>query len=123
MAKSKPTVANTIDEANTTAAEVKPKASAKNAADNQQPDDIPAKANGAAKTSGKSLIYVGADLPGFKANTVFSGEIPKKLDVDFVRELVISVDELPAFLKKKAVSTSREAFCYRKSVEYANTFK
>lgn len=113
MAKSKPTAAeSTAEETN------KNTAPAASTGETKAPSAKPGKTQ-----QEKSLIYVGADLQGFKTNTVFSGEIPKKLDVDFIRELVISVDDLPQFLRKKAVSTSREAFCYRKSVEYANTLR
>ena len=82
-----------------------------------------ADARTAENISTRSLIYVGADLPGIKANTVFTGELPKILDVPFVRELVIPVDGITEFLKKKAVTESRAAFCYRKSVEYAESLK
>ena len=81
-----------------------------------------ASVSAAEKQTDERLIYVGADLQGMKANTVFTGKAPKVLDVDFVRELVIPVDKLTEFLKKKAVTTSREAFCWRKS-EYARTLK
>lgn len=68
-------------------------------------------------------IYVGASVPGIKSHTVFTGDIPKVLDIPFVRELCIDVDKLTVFLKKKAVTSSREAFCYRKSVELAKELK
>lgn len=73
----------------------------------------------AAETHKTAHIYVGVSLPGIPANTTITGKIPAKLDVPFVRELVIPIDELPEFIKKKSVTNSREAFCYRKSAEYA----
>lgn len=75
---------------------------------------------GAAAENHKAThIYVGVSLPGIPANTTLTGKIPTKLDVPFVRELVIPIDEFPNFIKKKSVTNSREAFCYRKSAEYA----
>lgn len=72
----------------------------------------------------RKRIYVGASVPGFKTSTVFEGEeIPDILNVDFVRDLCIDVEKIGEFYKKKAVTDSREAFCYRKSVEYAKSFK
>lgn len=68
-------------------------------------------------------MYVGASLPGIKANTIISGEIPEILDVPFVRELLIPVDEFTKYVKRKSVTDSREAFCFRKSAEYAKTLK
>lgn len=68
-------------------------------------------------------MYVGASVPGMKKNTVFTGEIPKILDVPFVRELCVDIENVNNFHKKMAVTSSREAFCYRKSVEYAQTLK
>lgn len=32
-------------------------------------------------------IYIGVSVPGMKSGTVFTGKIPKVIDVDFVREL------------------------------------
>ena len=58
-----------------------------------------------------------------KSNTVFTGDIPKELDVDIIRELVIPVSQFTDFLKKKSVTTSREAIYFRKSAEYAKTLK
>lgn len=72
----------------------------------------------------KKRIYVGASVPGYKTSTVFEGEeIPEILNVDFVCELCIDISEISNFYKKKAVTDSREAFCYRKSVEYAKSLK
>ncbi|NDO20208.1 hypothetical protein FMM68_11175 [Lachnospiraceae bacterium MD329] len=72
----------------------------------------------------RKRIYVGASVPGYKTSTVFEGEeIPDVLNVDFVRDLCIDVSKVGEFYKKKAVTDSREAFCYRKSVEYANSLK
>lgn len=72
----------------------------------------------------RKRIYVGASMPGFKTSTVFEGEeIPTVLDVDFVRDLCIDISKIGDFYKKKAVTDSREAFCYRKSVEYAKSLK
>ena len=72
----------------------------------------------------RKRIYVGASVPGLKTSTVFEGEeIPKVIDVDFVRDLCIDVEKIGEFYKKKAVTDSREAFCYRKSVEYAKSLK
>ena len=72
----------------------------------------------------RKRIYVGASVPGFKTSTVFEGEdIPAVLDVDFVRDLCIDIEKLGEFYKKKAVTDSREAFCYRKSAEYAKSLK
>lgn len=67
------------------------------------------------------VIYVGASLPGIKSNTVIKGKIPEKLNVPFVKDLVIPINEFTAFLKKRAQTNSREAYCYKKSVEYAKT--
>lgn len=81
-----------------------------------------AETNGAAaenQTTAPTHIYVGATLPGVPENTVFSGKTPDILNVPFVCELVIPIDKLTEFIKKKSVTTSREAFCYRKSAEYA----
>lgn len=64
-------------------------------------------------------IYVGASLPGAKANTVFAGEIPKILKQPFICELVVPLDKLTETKKNIAVTSSREAFCYRKSVAIA----
>ncbi|MGN0108146.1 MAG: hypothetical protein ACI4A5_10690 [Hominilimicola sp.] len=72
----------------------------------------------------RKRIYVGASVPGYKTSTVFEGEeIPDVLNVDFVRDLCIDVKKIGEFYKKKAVTDSREAFCYRKSVEYAKSLK
>jgi len=72
----------------------------------------------------RKRIYVGASVPGYKTSTVFEGEeIPDVLNVDFVRDLCIDVSKVGEFYKKKAVTDSREAFCYRKSVEYAKSLK
>ena len=68
-------------------------------------------------------IYAGVSLPGIKSNTVFSGKIPEKLNIPFIRELVIPVEKYPEFIKRKAVTSSREAYCYRKSAEYADELK
>lgn len=78
-----------------------------------------AKSKTAPQASKAALIYVGASLPGMKSNTVITGKLPKVLDEPFVRELVIPTEDFALFTKKKNVSESREAFCYRKSVEYA----
>lgn len=76
------------------------------------------------ETTVRKRIYVGASVPGFKTSTVFEGEeIPEALDVDFVRDLCIDIHKIGEFYKKKAVTNSREAFCYRKSLEYANRLK
>ncbi len=75
------------------------------------------------KPAEQKYIYVGASLPGINTNTVFTGEIQKILDVPFVRELVIPVDKFTEFIKKKSVAESREAFCWRKSAEYAKTLR
>ncbi len=72
------------------------------------------------RASRDTRMYVGASLPGIKSNTVISGALPKVLDEPFVRELVIPPNEFAQFLKKKSMAESREAFCYRKSVEYAD---
>ncbi len=78
------------------------------------------KQNTDVKTMPKKRVYLGASLPGYKTSTVFEGEkIPKVLDVPFVRELCVDVEKAGEFYKKKAVTDSREAFCYRKSAEYA----
>lgn len=71
----------------------------------------------------KPRMYVGASLPGIPSNTIFKGTIPEKLKVPFVKELIIPVENYPSFLQKKGVTTSREAFCYRKSAEYAAELK
>lgn len=91
------------------------------AAENQTPT-APATLETTSAT--RKRIYVGASVPGFKTSTVFEGEeIPDILNVDFVRDLCIDVEKIGEFYKKKAVTDSREAFCYRKSVEYAKSFK
>lgn len=78
------------------------------------------KINTDVKAEHKKRVYLGVSLPGYKTSTVFEGEkIPKVLDVPFVRELCIDLDKVGEFYKKKAVTNSREAFCYRKSAEYA----
>lgn len=82
--------------------------------------DAPAAEN---QTEESVHMYVGASLPGIKSNTTIKGKIPEILDVPFVRELVIPLDKLTDFIKKKAVTNSREAFCYRKSAEYAKTLQ
>lgn len=82
--------------------------------------DAPAAEN---QTEESVHIYVGASLPGIKSNTTIKGKIPEILDVPFVRELVIPLNKFTDFIKKKAVTDSREAFCYRKSAEYAKTLQ
>ena len=69
------------------------------------------------------MIYAGASVPGMKANTVFTGKIPEILDVPFVRDLCIPIDDYTEFLKRKAVTGSYEAVCYRQSVKYASELK
>lgn len=75
------------------------------------------------KTENKNdkYIYVGVSLPGIKSNTVITGKIPEILNVPFIRELVIPIERFTDFLKNKANTESRAAFCYRKSAEYAKT--
>lgn len=75
------------------------------------------------KKADEPRMYVGAALPGIPSNTIFKGTTPEKLNVPFVRELIIPVEDYPKFLQKKGVTTSREAFCYRKSAEYAAELK
>lgn len=82
--------------------------------------DVDTQTSGAAAENHKgTMIYVGASLPGIKSNTALTGTVPAKLNVPFIRELVIPIEDFTGFLKKKAQAGSREDFCYRKSVEYA----
>lgn len=67
----------------------------------------------------KLNVYIGADLPGVKSGTVFSGDVPEKLNRPFINELVVPLAELTNALKKKSITESRLAYCYRKSVMYA----
>lgn len=67
----------------------------------------------------KLNVYIGADLPGVKSGTVFSGDVPEKLNRPFINELVVPLAELTKALKKKSITESRLAYCYRKSAEYA----
>ena len=60
-------------------------------------------------------IYIGVSVPGMKSGTVFTGKIPKVIDVDFVRELCVPINKLSETLKKKAVTGSRVAYCYQQS--------
>lgn len=66
--------------------------------------------------TGKKYIYVGASKPGYASGTVFD-EIPEVLNKPVLRELCIDINELAAFRRKAAVTTSREAFLIRKSKE------
>ena len=68
-------------------------------------------------------MYMGVSVPGMKSGTVFVGNIPKVIDVPFVRELCIPLEQVAKFNKEKAVTTSRAAFCYRKSAELAKKLK
>ncbi len=67
----------------------------------------------------KLNVYIGADLPGVKSGTVFSGGIPEKLNRPYINELVVPLSELTTALKKKSITESHIAYCYRKSAEYA----
>ena len=67
----------------------------------------------------QQLIYVGADVPGMKHNTVFIGDIPKVINVPFVQELCVDVKDYTKTMAELKDSTSRAAFCYRKSTELA----
>lgn len=75
------------------------------------------------EASEEKRIYLGASLPGVKASTVFEGEIPEILKQPFVCELVVPLDKLAETKKNMAVTSSREAFCYRKSVALAAELK
>lgn len=117
-------------EVNTDAAAMETSETAATAgAENAQSENAPAAENKIPETlemeaTVRKRIYVGASVPGFKTSTVFEGEeIPEVLDVDFVRDLCIDIHKIGEFYKKKAVTDSREAFCYRKSVEYAKSLK
>lgn len=74
-----------------------------------------------ASAAADKKIYVGASLPGMKTNTVIKGTIPEKYNVPYVRDLFIPEDKFTEFLKKKSVTGSYEAFCYRKSAELAQS--
>lgn len=80
---------------------------------------VEAGAEAETSTPAKARMYVGASLPGIEKNTVFEGTTPPKLNVPFVCELVIPVENYPSFIQKKGVTSSREAFCYRESAKYA----
>lgn len=67
----------------------------------------------------RKLIYVGASVPGMRANTVFEGSIPEVLDVPFVRDCCIELSQFGKWTRDKLDPKSRAAFCYSKSVEYA----
>jgi hypothetical protein len=110
-------VAETATEESTRAASVEAET-----ADVTTAADASTAENQSPNNAGK-YIYAGVSLPGIKANTVITGAIPEVLNVPFVKDLVIPVEEYTNFLKKKAVTNSREAFCYRKSAEYAKTLK
>lgn len=71
----------------------------------------------------EKLIYVGASVPELKQNTVFIGEIPEILNVPFVKELCIRVSEYGRFIRNVKDKNSREAFCYGKSAELAESLK
>ena len=66
-------------------------------------------------------IYIG--VSGMKSGTVFTGKIPKVIDVDFVRELCVPINKLSETLKKKAVTGSRVAYCYQQSAKLAQQLK
>lgn len=68
-------------------------------------------------------IYIGVSVPGMKSGTVFTGKIPKVIDVDFVRELCVPINKLSETLKKKAVTGSRVAYCYQQSAKLAQQLK
>lgn len=68
-------------------------------------------------------IYVGATIGNIKTNTIFTGDIPKALDVEFVRDLCIPLDCLAEFRRRLGVTSSREAFLYRISADYAKNIK
>ena len=68
-------------------------------------------------------IYIGVSVPGMKSGTVFTGKIPKVIDVDFVRELCVPIEKLSETLKKKAVTGSRVAYCYQQSAKLAQQLK
>ena len=54
-------------------------------------------------------IYIGVSVPGMKSGTVFTGKIPKVIDVDFVRELCVPI--------------SGVAYCYQQSAKLAQQLK
>ena len=66
-------------------------------------------------------IYIGVSVPGMKSGTVFTGKIPKVIDVDFVRELCVPIEKLSETLK--AVTGSRVAYCYQQSAKLAQQLK
>ena len=66
---------------------------------------------------------LGVSVPGMKSGTVFTGKIPKVIDVDFVRELCVPIEKLSETLKKKAVTGSRVAYCYQQSAKLAQQLK
>lgn len=69
--------------------------------------------------AGVKRIYAGASIPGFKSGTAFTGDIPEKLDVPFVRDCCVTEDKFTAFIKQRNVTSSYAALCYRQSAEYA----
>lgn len=69
------------------------------------------------------LVYIGADLPGLKSNTTLTSGIPTQYNKDFIRELFVPVEKFAEAIKRKNVTTSRIAYCYRKSAEYANNLR
>ena len=64
-------------------------------------------------------IYIGVSVPGMKSGTVFTGKIPKVIDVDFVRELCVPINKLSETLKKKAVRTITKAHVKRRKLNLA----
>lgn len=79
---------------------------------------VPAESQEKAKTA-KKLIYVGASVPGMRANTVFEGDMPEVLNVPFVRDCCIELSQFGKWAKDRLDPKSRAAFCYSKSAEYA----
>ncbi len=68
---------------------------------------------------GIKRIYAGASIPGFKSGTAFTGDVPEKLNVPFVRDCCVTEENFTAFLKQRNVTSSYAALCYRRSAEYA----
>ena len=84
-----------------------------------EPQTTDAAAEPQTEQNTERLIYVGASVPGMRMHTVFTGGIPKALDVPFVRECCIRLEDFGKWTRDKLEPTSRASFCFNKSVELA----
>ena len=75
------------------------------------------------ETTEVSAVENSNKVAGMKSGTVFTGKIPKVIDVDFVRELCVPIEKLSETMKKKAVTGSRVAYCYQQSAKLAQQLK